>query len=190
MISVKINTNSLASLAKKVESVALNAQNNVIRIVANSMLPIIRDRIHDEGKAADESKIGDYSTKPIYVSNNIGFGTLDGTGKTGRKVFSNGEAHKSKYFAGGYEQFKTEIGRNKLGSVNLSLSGQLASQFTLIATNKGWGLGWNDTEKFTRAFALEKKYAKKIWALTKEELQIANEIAQNEFKNAFSEKTN
>jgi len=63
------------------------------------------------------------------------------------------------------------IGRNKLGKVNLSLTGQLNQQFTVQPTNEGWGLGWADKEKLERAKSFETKYRKPIYNLTQEELE-------------------
>lgn len=170
----------------------------VTRTVATEMLGLLRARIHQEGKAADGSDIGQYSTKSMYVSikQNVGrsFGSPLGkpnekgkrssTFKSGKKE---GQKHTSRYFEQGYKEYKTQIGRNVLGKVNLSLSGQLDSQLTLIHTQAGWGLGWADTEKYLRAKALQdKKYKKKIWALSAEEAAQAVTTAQNILGNAFS----
>jgi len=164
--------------------------NNIVRIVALTQLANMKVRIHQDGKAADGSAIGNYSTKPMYVSatSNIGNAKKFGApvGKNGLSKFKSGKQKKSKYFEGGYNQFKTTIGRNQLGTVNLSLSGQLDKEFTLIATSKGWGLGWNDEKKLKRAKHLEKKYGKAIYQPTQEELEIISETAEFELKNAVS----
>lgn len=154
----------------------------MLRETCNSIKPVVQTRIHKQGKASDGSAIGEYSTKPLYVSiSHPGKSFGDPTGKTGKSVFSSGEKkgqqHTSKYFDGGYEEFKTEIGRNKIGSVNLSLSGQLNNQLAVTATASGFGLGWPNDEMLNRANALEAKYGKRIWALSPEEKNMCNEIA-------------
>lgn len=165
------------------------AFDNVLRGVTLDALANVKDRIHSEGKATDGNKIGDYSKKPIYISakENPGksFGKPTGKKTKAGNVFSKfqsgekkGQNHASKYFEKGYDQFKTEIGRNLLGSVNLSLSGQLQKQLTMIATDKGYGIGWPNDEMFERAGHLEKKYKKKIWQLTEEEKKKAGELAE------------
>lgn len=165
---------------------------NVVRTVALNALGDVKARIHQQGKASDGSDIGKYSTEPIYVSEKENPGKSFGRpiGKTGRSKFASGEKagqdHASRFFPGGYNEYKTKIGRNQLGKVNLSLSGQLDTQFTLVATAMGYGLGWANDEMFERAGHLEKKYGKKIWALTEEEAQAARNTAEILLKDAFS----
>lgn len=170
----------------------------VTKIVAVEMLGEMRARIHQQGKAADGADIGKYSTTPMYVSQkqNVGrsFGAPLGKPNKNGKRFSTfasgkkaGQKHTSRWFERGYEGYKNAIGRNTLGKVNLSLSGQLDAQLTLIQTPLGWGLGWFDVEKYRRAVALqERKYKKPIWALTSEESEKATATGQREVNNAFS----
>lgn len=196
---ISFSTNFLSVMAPIIANISTPAlADRVTKVVASEMLGEIRARIHQQGKAADGSDIGAYSTKPLYVSiaQNVGrsFGAPLGKpnkyGKRRSKFESGkkaGQSHTSRYFERGYEGYKNAIGRNTLGKVNLSLSGQLDSQLTLMQTPLGWGLGWADAEKFKRANALQdKKYRKKIWALTNEEAEKAVKTAEREVANAFS----
>lgn len=198
MIRVKTNINSvISSLNGKISSFLPGAENydGLLRTVATSMIGVVKTRIHEQGKAADDNIIGEYSTKPLYIgsSGNPGSKKLFGkpVGKTGKSEFASGkkkgQPHTSKYYSGGYKQFKTEIGRNQLGTVNLSLSGQLNNQLNVQPTSRGYGYGWPDTEKLRRAIGLEKKYRKKIWALTEEERLQVIQISQNYVKRVVSE---
>lgn len=162
---------------------------STLREVATTMRAEMSRRIHSDGKNSNDADIGRYSTKPIYVSvaTNVGRSFGRPIGKTGKSKYASGKKkgqdHKSRYFAGGYSEFKTAIGRNRLGKVNLSLSGQIANQFSVIATSNGYGLGWSNTEMQDRAAALEKKYGQdsfKVWALTESEQKLSNEIAQEQ----------
>ena len=188
MIAIKTNVWAvLNKIQGNINKLSLGGEyyEGMLRETCASILPVVQTRIHEQGKATDGSAIGEYSTKPIYVSakanpGNAGlFGTP--TGKTGKSKFSSGEKkgqlHTSKYFAGGYDEFKTEIGRNQLGSVNLSLSGQLNLQLSIQASSNGFGLGWSNDEMFNRALALENKYGKRIWALSDDEKGLCNKIA-------------
>lgn len=165
---------------------------NVVRTVALNALGDVKARIHQQGKASDNSDIGQYSTTPLYVSEKENPGKSFGRpiGKTGKSKFASGEKagedHASRFFPGGYNEYKTKIGRNQLGKVNLSLSGQLDTQLTLVATSLGYGLGWANDEMYLRAGHLEKKYNKKIWALTDEEAEAAKGTAEKLLKDAFS----
>lgn len=161
---------------------------SALREVATTMRAEMSVRIHSEGKNANDSDIGQYSTKPIYVSAKSNPGRSFGrpVGKTGKSKFqSTGLDHTSRYFEGGYNEFKTAIGRNQLGKVNLSLSGQLSNQFSVIPTSEGYGVGWADTEKRERADHLENKYGK-VWGLTPEEKKLSLMIVEKHLRDAFS----
>jgi hypothetical protein len=195
MILMRTNINqSLAPLLQELSTFSKGNPNydNVVRTVALNALADVKTRIHQDGKASDNTDIGKYSTTPIYVSAKENPGKSFGRpiGKTGRSKFASGEKkgqdHASRYFEKGYNEFKTAIGRNQIGKVNLSLSGQLDTQLTVIGTQSGYGLGWPNDEMFERAGHLEKKYGKKIWALSEEEKQAAQKTAQLLIKNAFS----
>ena len=58
-------------------------------------------RIHNDGKAANGSNIGSYSTKPMYVSLKASPRKFTPKGKTGKTKFANGKSHKSGYFRDG-----------------------------------------------------------------------------------------
>lgn len=200
MITVKTNiTDVLLPIAAKIEQLNPGGvlYGNVLRTVATSMLGVVRTRIHEQGKAADGGDIGTYSTKSTYISAKANPGkAFKPTGKvnkagnqfakfqSGKKE---GQPHTSKYFAGGYKEFRGEIGRPN-DKVNLSLSGQMNNQLSIIATdNGGYGLGWPNTEMYKRSQALEAKYKKKIWALMEEETTQAAGVAQNVINDALSE---
>lgn len=156
------------------------ALSNIMRTVATSMLGVVKNRIHEEGLAANGTQIGQYNaTNPLYVNPLKAPRAFPVKGKTGKVRFkSTGAPHKTRFFES-YKAFRQQVGR-PVDKVNLSLSGQLNSQFVVIATDKGYGLGWNNEEMPLRARGLEKKYAKVIWGLTENENKLATEIAADE----------
>ena len=201
VINVRVDTGDvIRSLNGKIESFLPGAAGyeSLLRTVSTTLLADVKTRIHEQGKASDGTDIGKYSTKPMYVSlkSNIGNAGKFGrpVGKTGKSKFKKGKRagqdHTSRYFPGGYNEFKTAIGRNQLGKVNLSLSGDMNSQLTIQPTEKGFGFGWPDGtgkgSKFLRAQALEKKYGKKIWSLTDNEKTKTITLAKNYIVNALS----
>jgi hypothetical protein len=202
MISVITNMDSLVhSVAIKIDGLAARGEMNdrLLRTVTSGILPVMKTRIHEQGLATDGTSIGKYSKKPIYVSitGNPGsakaFGTPTGKPNAmgiAEAVFQHGpkkgQAHKSKYFPGGYDEFKTAIGRNELGSVNLSLSGQLNSQLKIIPTETGEGYGWDNKKQLDIALAMERKYGKKIWGLSEEEEKLVGDIVKEFISDAFS----
>ena len=182
---------------------------SVIRGVATSMKSVVSKRIHEEGKAADGGNIGQYdTTHPLYVNPENSPVKFQPAGKS-ESVYSiktkkqsassiktvstfnvktkkkeklsvkNGnQQRKTKYFAS-YKDFRSEINR-PVDKVNLSLTGQMNSQFTIIPTESGYGLGWNNTEMYKRSQGLEEKYKIGIWELTDEEKKQAVEVANFE----------
>lgn len=80
-------------------------------------------RIFDQGKNADGSDIGSYSSKPLYVNplnpnNPKKFATK---GKFGQSKYKNGKPHKTAFFSS-YGAYKTAIGRGNGNRVNLQLN--------------------------------------------------------------------
>lgn len=172
----------VGELAAKLATLQKGGQgyDSTLREVATTMRAEMSRRIHSEGKNSNGSDIGSYSIKPMYVSlRAVPKPKGVGRGKNGQTKFANGKPHASKYYAGGYSDYKTDVGRNKLGKVNLSLTGQLSNQFSVIATTNGYGLGWANTEMYDRSQALTKKYGQ-VWNLTESEAKMSNEIAQEQ----------
>jgi len=102
-------------------------------------------RVHEDGLDADGGKIGNYSTDDMYVSINYLSSELrvSGTPKKGNKSpksltakgkgsssskFKNGKDRKSRYFDGGYKEFKREIYGDS--DVTLTLTGALAGDLS------------------------------------------------------------
>ena len=220
MMTVKIEFKNDA-LAHKINEAAPGGTigKSIMRIVASSMLGVIKTRIHEEGKASDGTPIGThYSTKEMWASKSqfvgsgfkpqgkvkVGSEVKAGTNyktldtlyyskdgerklkkqKTAVKGNSSDATNKQQlrrtmYLADGYEEFRRIQGR-RVDTVNLSLSGQLNNQLVVIPTQTGYGIGWQNTEFLNRAYALEKKYKKLIWALTENENKLAADVAGDE----------
>lgn len=76
------------------------------------------ERIFTRGLDKDNSDIGQYSTKPLYVNPKNAPRSFPVRGKTGETKFKSGKPHKAGYFPG-YGQFKQTIGEGS--RVNLRL---------------------------------------------------------------------
>ena len=132
----------------------------IISDAVSAIVPVMRERIHSLGLAADSSSIGTYSTKPIYLATQ--FSKANAVGKRGNSIFKNSNPHRSHYYQGGYREFKSNS-----NFVNLTLTGQLRDSLIAIDT----GIGWQNETLYERALALENKYGKSIWSLTADEKQ-------------------
>ena len=154
-----------------------------IKTGAQTIQGEILTRVNERGQAADNSDIGQYSTNPIYVNPNNAPRKFPTIGKTGKSKFADGMPHKTGYFEEGYSEFKTTIGRNEIGKVNLFLTGNMRNSFVLIETEKGWGLGWLNERTTEIALALETKYGKRIFSdISAEEKRILIASIQERLK--------
>lgn len=201
MILIENIDNQISKLMQKLQDTSPASQigSQIIRTVAFTHMAEMRERIQQKGKSADGGDIGTYSTNPIYVSIDQMVGRkLPPAGKLfkgkRRKVFAGGkkagQPHTSRYFGGGYEGYKTAIGRNMLGKVNLTLSGQLMNQMRIFPTSKGWGTGWTNSQLSERAYGFHDKYGKIIFGASSAERRRATKLAAKLTADAISKKTN
>lgn len=94
-----------------------------------------QDRVFNKGIDGKGKEIGKYSTKPTYISVKQMPRKLTPTGKKPKKgvaksTFKNGKLHTSRYFSGGYAEFKTKMSRGTGGTrINLWLFGHFKTAF-------------------------------------------------------------
>lgn len=136
------------------------------RVAARTVVKDMRKRIFDRGETPDGAQIGTYSTEPIYIS----LSQMSKTGP-GRKT----RGGKSKFFSGGYAQYKSAVGAR---GFNLRNFGVMMRDFTSpieIAEGdrlrltfgeernqeisdfypQAWGMSPSEKEKFTSLFVQE-----------------------------------
>lgn len=104
----------------------IEKENKPLELAVKSIMSLQSKRIFLDGKNSEQSIIGTYSNKELYVNptkpNKWSFPTK---GKTGKDTFDNGNKHKTGYFKN-YLGFKTTVGRNKrFKTVDLFLTGSL-----------------------------------------------------------------
>jgi hypothetical protein len=198
MIKLTVDLSNINALVAKLESLNIGSQDSsLVRVAALSVLGNMRRRIQINGKDANGLTIGQYSTKPAYFSlaiSNKSIGRPLGKEFNGkrRSVFKSGERkgkdHTTRYFANGYYGWKTAMKANKLGTVNLTLSGTFFNQMTILPTSKGWGIGWADTLLTDRAkyFQGTDKYNRPIFNASASELATASTEVKDRINNAFS----
>lgn len=147
-----------------------------IRIpAANKLLAATKNRITQEGRASDGSKIGSYSTKPAYYSRKqfVNKGGFKGIGKSGRRT-------KTMFIANGYKGFRAAQGL-ETKFVNMELSGDLMLSYVSDADSNANITQGLKTEKSARKRSgLEKRF-KPFLRSTKEEIEIFNRECALEF---------
>ena len=121
-------TYTIKQYTKKLQSIKFEVK--PFYDVANELIGRIDNRVFNQGINGFGATIGSYSKKPVYIStsgkkNHARNLSTPPRGKYSTKpVFLNGHKRKTVYFTGGYDQFKSDVGKNTAGGrVNLWLSG-------------------------------------------------------------------
>ncbi len=134
-------------------------------------------RIHNDGQDVNGRTIGHYSTKPFYMNPKRSPRGFAPQGKNGAKN------RKTRYFSGGYKQFRSVIGRPN-NKVDLQLSGGLLHDFQIKRIYGGYVIGFMTKHGSDIAKGMETKYRRKIWGWSSQDKTIANNIIKRHFKNA------
>ena len=107
---------SFTLLSDKLMEIAKELDDKMPDIIASAsmaeLMAIHKERIFDKGEKSDGSKIGEYSTTPIYVdkSSFIRKNAFKGVGKKGKNGKQRKD-NKTMYIPGGYSEFRTLNGR-------------------------------------------------------------------------------
>ena len=179
MINITSNINVVTSeLLVKLN--ALQNPDQMLRMVSTNLLAEIKQRIHVDGKAADGSQIGTYSKG--YMAVRTGQFKSNGTAIKGK---DKGQTRTKGVFTKGKNKGAARPNFNRTADpkVIISLTGQMENDFSVVATQTGYGLGYNNTENANKVEYVEHTYGKKIFALTADEhdqaIKTAEEFVDN-----------
>jgi len=129
------------------------------REVATTVMGEMRTRIHVKGKAADGSDIGTYSKGYMKVR----------TGNFKSPTIARG---KSK------GKLRPVYNRKNDKKVILSLTSDMENHMIIAPIANGTGIGWSNPDDYNKSQWNEKRYNKRIFALSKEEIEIAEETVK------------
>ena len=134
----------------------------ILNRALTTLLAEMVERIHTNGKDSNGSNIGQYSTKPISISQKS---QARRTGKS--------------YFQGGYKEYKRAIGFPSF--VNLENTGQQRQDTSVIriSRNKA-GIGFKNKKNFDKSNWQEEKYRKNIYQPTKKEKEVVLNVINSE----------
>ncbi len=166
-----------ASLAELIGTAAVAGATAELLPATLNVEANIRRRTFNEGQRANGQPIGSYSTKPFYLSIAGARGTYGsqlptaslsprgkppkgkkkGKGATAKKLFGEIVPLTSKYYGGGYAEFREDMNRQSR-YVDLMLSGQLAESLkTGLAQNEAT-IAFSTNEQAEKARGNEKKF--------------------------------
>ncbi len=168
-------SSNIGAVIGEIHGRMLSIQNTVLREIAVSMHPVVRNRIHTEGIAADGSQIGTYSKE--YMSVRTGVYKSNETYSKGK---NKGASKPEGVFTKGKDKGKPRPRYNRTGDtkVILSLTGELEKGLEVMATEKGFGLGYPFEGNLNKTIWNEATYKKPIYSLTDGEKTNVIEIAQ------------
>lgn len=141
----------------------------VLRVVAQSMVAEVHDRIHEQGKDSNDAAIGEYSNSYMALRT----GNYKNAEKTKDGKLKNAGTNKS-------GSKRPMYNRTADKKVILSLTRQMENDFTVIALPDGYGLGYLNDENFKKSQYAENTYKKKIFDLTIPEKETVFRIADFE----------
>lgn len=185
---------SVDAVIKKLEALRAQLANGLLGVPAAKELEArMARRIFLQGRNSAGSAIGNYSTKPIYVSlKRREFALLPAIRKLkprgkplpkfpkGRTEFADGTPLKTRYFARGYREFREAAGRQPKGKlarlggkatdgINLNLTGSLAQSFTAGIAAGRVTIGFTSRKEIVKALGAERRFGA-IFNPTQEEI--------------------
>jgi phage gpG-like protein len=172
---ITVSANISAELTQLVSALQQAANSRAVtRAVASTLVPIVRNRIHVEGRAADGSQIGTYSEE--YMQVRTGKFQSNGTYKSGKRK---GETRDTGAYTRGPRKGQPRIQYNRTDdkTVVFSLTRQMENDFSVVETEVGYGLGFKNVENSRKAEFCEKVFKKVVYALTSDEQYIAADTA-------------
>jgi hypothetical protein len=177
---------------------SLNIVKEVTFPVATVMADKMRQRVFQRGIDGNDSKIGSYSTTPMYATKATfkggGFSpqgknakkTSSGKLAKGSKNKSGGEVRKSMYLPGGYKQLRQVQGM-ETSFVNLQYTGLLFTDFSkLVVTGTEVDLKVGTKESADKIQWLSDKYGKETFKHTKSEREFFKQEVTKKLTKYFS----
>lgn len=181
MVQVKVNIDDISALIKTMQNIAYN-KDSIARGVATALRAEVAHRIHIEGKDAEGDQIGLYSDG--YMAVRTGKFKSNGVYKRGK---NKGKPRPEGVFTKGKNKGKARPKYNRTDDRKVVISlrggqGGLESDFGIVESDEGYGLGFLHEENYLHSQYVEKTYKKTIYALTPEEERLAQETAEEEVK--------
>jgi hypothetical protein len=168
MAAVTVTSNAGDEFKKIGLSVLGLSDNEIFRPLIFDLIDMMKERIHRNGQASDESQIGTYS--PGYMAVRTGIFKTPGTKFTKGK---NKGAERPRY------------NRDNSTKIIVSLTRQLENSWIIIATDNGYDIGFSDAESgsgggfktsYEKARLVEEVKGKVIFDLSQTELDYIDQF--------------
>jgi len=171
-MKVTIDTQQFGEELKAKLANVIDPQKELFREVVTDLVPMVHDRIHIEGKAANGSQIGSYSNAYMKVrTGNYDNSTRVTRGKNKGKAKDAGTATKGKNAGAARNKYN----RTADTKIILSLTRQLENDYAVIGVEGGYGIGFNNEHNADKARWNDERGHAKVYDLTAEELEYATQ---------------
>lgn len=185
MINISIN-NTLDVLSDKLKSFDTD---RLLTEVAVNVLPVMRYRVHVEGKASDGSPIGIYSKGYMKVRTGNYPETTIIKGKNAGQFRDKKKKGQAGVFTKGVNkgQPRPTYNRSTDSTVILSLTRQMENDMKVIKTDNGYGIGYSNQFNYNKAVWNEIRYKKNIWSLSESESNIIQTESEKFINNSLND---
>lgn len=182
MSIIKVQSINLTPETEKIFEELFLPKGDIFREVALELIPMIHERIHVKGLAADGSEIGVYSDGYMKVRT----GDYGNSKRISRGV-NKGKAKDSGTISRGVNKGSSRERYNRSGDtkVILSLTRQMENDYAVVAGEIGWGIGFNNSFNYDKATWNDNRYGKTVYDLTEDELDAAVKLTELLITEAF-----
>lgn len=171
MITIDTNTQEVMTRLVSQLGEVMNTQRMMQR-VAVTLLPVVKKRVHEDGKDAEGRPIGTYSEGYMAIRT--------GKFKNSDKFVKGAKAGKNKN-SGTHSKGKISgrprpvFNRTADTKVILSLTREMENDMVAVPTEQGYGLGYQNPHNLEKAQWCEKTYGgrKILTGITEEEKELA-----------------
>lgn len=174
MITIKANTQKVIGDMALQLGLLLDTR-KMMTAVAASVLPVLKNRVHRDGKDSSGNEIGRYSKS--YMAVRTGIYGNSGKYVKGKKT---GQTKDTGTFTRGAHKGSPRPKYNRTTDTKVigSLTRNMENHMVVIPTDNGAGIGYTDDYNLKKAIWLDQTYKKKILTqLTTAELELATETA-------------
>jgi hypothetical protein len=181
---ITVITSIADQLSQLSESIRISvSEPELTRVAAAALVPVIRERIHVDGKAADGSQIGTYSEG--YMAVRTGKFKSNGIVSKGKRK---GETRSQGTVTRGPRKGQPRPSYNRTSdtTVVLSLTRQMENDLSVQPTETGYGIGFSNAENAAKAKYAEENYDKKIYALSTQEEELAIGVIVDYLNNSLT----
>ncbi len=181
MAAVKTNISSVVGKLKA-NFELLKDKEYLLRPLAIETIPLMKERIHDKGQDSSGEQIGTYSSEYMKVRT----GNFGNSGKVSRGPNKGKTKNAGIITRGPHKgEQRPQYHRNSDPKVIVSLTTKLEQDYQVIATDKGYGIGFNDPINKQKAGWVEETYHKIIFNLSPDEKQYITDRIKELVNGAF-----